>query len=393
MDAVERVLKTINHEEPDRVPAFESIITSSTLMIHYGVIKAPKKPPTTKKSTPIKTKGTPFEIWKKIWENKNVIKAGAKNLYELYRRAGIEIVPSMATGFTRFTLADGRTVNEYGKIFQRELYEKDGTPINGYVGGYIKSFEDYESWEKPDPHWEARLTNFKACRELQEEMNNEIFSVPATGALMEVSWEGFGLETFSRILRKHKQAKTVFDDRGKFALELVKILAENDAKMVILWDDYGFKNGLFMPPKNYRTYVFPWIKQICKAAHERNCKVLLHSDGDLLEIFDDIVKCGIDVINPIESTTANPNYNIFKLHEKYGDKITFAGNLSPIMLAMGDISEIEAYAKKLIRELAPNGGYIFGSGHSINPAVTVDRFEAMQNIRRKHGNYPINVPD
>ncbi|GAG91220.1 unnamed protein product, partial [marine sediment metagenome] len=75
------------------------------------------------------------------------------------------------------------------------------------------------------------------------------------------------------------------------------------------------------------------------------------------------------------------------------DKITFVGNLSPIMLAMGEISEIEDYAKKLIRELAPGGGYIFSSGHSINPAVTVDRFEAMQNIKRKYGTYPINIPN
>jgi uroporphyrinogen decarboxylase len=64
-----------------------------------------------------------------------------------------------------------------------------------------------------------------------------------------------------------------------------------------------------------------------------------------------------------------------------------------VLLAMGEISEIETYAKRLIRELAPNGGYIFGSGHSINPAVTIDRFESMQNIRRKYGNYPINVPN
>ena len=113
--------------------------------------------------------------------------------------------------------------------------------------------------------------------------------------------------------------------------------------------------------------------------------------GDLTEIFDDIINCGVDAINPIEPTTANPDYDIFKLNEKYGDKITFAGNLSPTMLATGEISEIEEYAKKLIRELAPGGGYIFSSGHSINPAVTVDRFEAMHNIRKKFENYPINV--
>ena len=112
-----------------------------------------------------------------------------------------------------------------------------------------------------------------------------------------------------------------------------------------------------------------------------------------MQIFEDIIKCGVDVLNPVESTTANPEYDIFKLNEKFGDKITFAGNLSPIMLAMGEISEIEAYAKRLIRELAPGGGYIFSSGHSINPSVTLDRFEAMHDVKRKYGTYPINVPD
>jgi uroporphyrinogen decarboxylase len=100
----------------------------------------------------------------------------------------------------------------------------------------------------------------------------------------------------------------------------------------------------------------------------------------------------VDAIHPIESTTANPEYDIFKLKEKFGECITLVGNLSPVMLALGEISEIEEYSKKLIRELAPGGGYIFSSGHSINPAVTLDRFEAMQNVKRKFGNYPINIP-
>lgn len=148
-----------------------------------------------------------------------------------------------------------------------------------------------------------------------------------------------------------------------------------------------------MRPNLYRKHIFPWLKQICDTAHKHNCKILLHSDGDLLEIFEDIISCGVDAMHPIESTTANPEYDIFKLNEKFGDKITFVGNLSPVMLAVGEISEIEDYSKRLLRELAPGGGYIFSSGHSIHPAVTLDRFEAMQNIKRKYGTYPINIPD
>ncbi|MHA2391678.1 MAG: uroporphyrinogen decarboxylase family protein [Promethearchaeota archaeon] len=360
MEAPERILTTIEHKEPDVVPAFESAFTNNTIIRHYGM----------------ESKGG----------------RGYKLMYNFFRKVGIDLVLSYVSSHPRKIIERGKGyIDEYGKIMKFEYY-KDGTLILAYHGGHFNSFEDYESWEQPDPNAKYRLEQFLEGRKVQLELNNEIFSIPATGSLMECTWEGFGIEAFSRILSRHQQIKRVFDDRGKFTLELVKILAENDAQMVLLWDDYGFKNGLFMNPHYYREYIFPWLKQICDAAHKRDCKIMLHSDGDILEIFEDIIKCGVDVINPVESSTANPDYDIFKLNEKFGDQITFSGNLSPVMLAMGEIAEIEAYAKRLIRELGPNGGYIFGSGHSINPAVTVERFEAMQNIKRKYGKYPINVP-
>ncbi len=352
-------MKAINHEEPDRVPAFESVFTNYTIMRHYGVDP---------------TKGRGYYI-----------------TYDFFRRAQIDLVLSYVSVFPRKSMKGGY-IDEYGRFMKTEYY-KDGTMILAYHGGSFESFDDYESWEKPNPYSEVRLKQFLLGRDVQKKLKDEVFSIPATGSIFENNWEGFGIETFSRILTNPKQTKKIFDDYGTFTLELVKLLAENDAKVILLWDDYGFKSGLFMPPRNYKKYVFPWLKRICDAAHKRDCKILLHSDGDLSEIFKDIINCGVDAINPIEPTTANPEYDIFKLNKKFGDKITFSGNLNPVMLALGKISEIEEYAKRLIRELAPGGGYIFGSGHSIHPAVTLDRFEAMQNIRRKYGNYPIYIPD
>jgi len=383
MNAQERVLKTINHGEPDRVPYWESAFTNDTIMKHYGVepgglTNIPK---------------LPEKMLKELAGSKQVLKSGYKKAYEFAWRIGEDIVTSVTSLFPRKVLENGVIIDEYGRMMRNEIYEKDGTIIYGYVGGYFKTFEDYESWEQPDPQWDGRVNGYLAGKELQKKMKDEVFSVPATGSLMEVSWEGFGIETFSRIIAKQKQAKKIFDDRGEFTLELVKILAELEAKLILLWDDYGFKNGLFMSPRNYRTYVLPWLKRICEAAHKRDCKILLHSDGDLMEIFEDIIDCGIDALNPIEPTTANPEYDIFKLEEKYGDKITFVGNMSPVTLATGEISEIEAYSKKLIKELAPGGGYIFSSGHSINPAITLDRYLAYINVKNQYGTYPIKVPD
>jgi len=358
MNAPERVLASIDHIEPDRVPAFESAFTNNTIIKHYGVNLSGGR--------------------------------GYKNIYKFFSKVGIDLVLSFVSNYPR-EMFKGGFVDEYGRVMKYE-YAEDKTLILAYHGGHFKSFEDYESWEQPDPNLKSRIDQFLSGKTAQKEVEDTVFSIPASGSLMECAWEGFGMETFSRITGHDKQMKRIFDDRGTFTVELVKILAENDAKMVLLWDDYGFKNGLFMRPSLYRKLIFPWLKQICNAAHKLDCKIFLHSDGDLLEIFEDIVNCGVDAIHPIESTTANPEYDIFKLNEKFGDKITLVGNLSPVMLAIGEISEIEKYSKKLIRELAPGGGYIFSSGHSINPAVTLDRFEAMHNIKRKYGNYPINVP-
>jgi len=389
MDAPTRVMRTIDHEEPDRVPAFESAFTNNTIMAHYGI------PPGGGLASAVRAiRYLPFKNRIANWAlgNRNFQVKAMTNGYEFLRRAKIDIGLSLAALHHR-KIIKGGVIDEFGRIIKFEEYEADGTLISAYHGGYLKSFEDYENWERPDPNEPRRLVAFLAGKEIQEQMNNEILSVPSITGLMEVSWEGFGFETFSRILAKPQQAKRVFDDQGKFSLELTKILAENGAEIILIWDDYGFKNGLFMSPRMYRTYVFPWLKQICDEAHKHGSKILLHSDGDLLMIFDDIVNCGVDALHPIEPTTANPDYDIFKLHETYGDSITFVGNISPVMLAMGSVPEIEEYSKRLIREIAPGGGYIFSSGHSINPAVTLDRWEAVMRVRNKYGTYPIEVPD
>ncbi|KXH72075.1 MAG: hypothetical protein AM326_03880 [Candidatus Thorarchaeota archaeon SMTZ-45] len=387
MDAPTRVLMALNHEEPDRVPAFESAFTNNTIMKSYGI-----EPGAGIKDGYESIKRLPGKdrLANMAFSNQKWLAKGLVDGYELLRRAKIDIGLSYVTHTYRKGI-EGGYIDEFGRIMNVDYYE-DGTLILGYRGGYFKSFEDYEKWKQPSPHEKRRLAAFLAGKQVQEQMNNEILSVPAIGGMMEPAWEPFGIEIFSRILAKPKQAKKIFDDRGNLALELVKILGENGAELVLIWDDYGFKNGLFMSPRNFKTYVLPWLKRICDAAHKRNCKILLHSDGDLTMIFDDIVNCGIDAIHPIEPTTANPDYDIFSLAEKYGDRLTFVGNISPVLLATGEISEIREYSKKLIREIAPGGGYFFSSGHSIVPSVTLDRWEAVMDVREKYGSYPINVP-
>ncbi|MFO8020509.1 MAG: uroporphyrinogen decarboxylase family protein [Promethearchaeia archaeon] len=81
---------------------------------------------------------------------------------------------------------------------------------------------------------------------------------------------------------------------------------------------------------------------------------------------------------------------MFKLQKKYGDQITFIGNVSPQDLAAKGARYIKEYTRKLITNLAPDGGYVLNSGHSINPAVKVENFLAMYDTLKALREYPID---
>jgi uroporphyrinogen decarboxylase len=393
LQARERILNTIDHEEPDRVPSFETSVDNLQVCKYFGekyfideVVRMQKFCYNLCfRNEKLLTRFMNFMTRKDFG-----IKKAIEPWIKLYTKIGFDMITSALCHHPVIFKKDG-WIDEFGRRMTFKKNPKDSMSLLYYTGGFFQNFDDYQQFPPLDPDSISREKMYKTSKKIEENLKEKIFIVPYISGILEATWEGFGIECFSKLLAKRKHIKQVFDDRGKFALELTKRVIEwGETGAIYMTDDYGYKQGLFMSPNNYRNYIIPWIHQITKKAHKAGLKVILHSCGDIFEIFEDLVNAGIDVINPIEPTTANPEYNIFKLHEKYGDKITFCGNLSPQMLATGDSSEVETYAKRLIKELAPNGGFIFSSGHSINPAVKLENFLVMRSTLAKFGKYPLD---
>ena len=394
MDARERVLRTIDHEEPDRIPSFETSVDNIKICEYYGekyFIDEVVKMQRFCFNLCFRSENILNKFMHYMTKKDFAIKKGIEPWIKLYTKIGFDIYTAALCHHPLEFKKDG-WIDEFARRMTFKRNPSDSMAILYYTGGVLKHFEDYEKFPPLNPDDPLRERMYKVSKKIEQELKGKIFVVPFINGIMEATWESFGIENFSKLLASRKEIKTIFDDRGNFSLELAKrVIDWGETGAIYITDDYGYKMGLFMSPKNYRVYVIPWIQRICKTAHKAGLKVILHSCGDIYQIFEDLVNAGIDMINPIEATTANPDYDIFKLHKKFGDKITFCGNLSPQMLATGSNSDVEAYAKRLIQELGPGGGYIFSSGHSINPAVKLENFLAMRNILEKFGNYPINT--
>lgn len=394
MDAQERIIKTINHEEPDRVPSYDGSIDNLAICDHYGC-----KYPFQGAGGLLKvgyyaafgSKKLLSVIVRRLAKRKASIRYALRPLVKLQHKIGIDLLLTPLCLFPRYYNRKGY-IDEFGRVFEFKKNPSDNMDVGYYMGGAIKDFEDYEKFPRLDPDWKMRENAYRVAKEFEEKYNNEVYIAPAIMGMMESTWEGMGLENFSKLLARPKEAKKIFDDRGEFAVEMIKRVIEwGETGAIWFFDDYGYKKGLFMSPRSYNKYVIPWVERMAKTAHKGGLKLLLHSCGDILPILEDLIKAGIDGLNPIEPTTANPDYDIFKLNEKYGDKLCWIGNVSPQDLSDKDPDTIRAYTKRLIKELAPGGGFILASGHTINPAIKLENYLAMRETLEKYCSYPIKV--
>lgn len=62
-------------------------------------------------------------------------------------------------------------------------------------------------------------------------------------------------------------------------------------------EDLGMQVGPMLSPTLFREFVKPIYRQLMTPARERGCIIHMHSDGDVRLLAQDLLECGIDVLN------------------------------------------------------------------------------------------------
>ncbi len=115
---------------------------------------------------------------------------------------------------------------------------------------------------------------------------------------------------------------------------------------------------------------------------------MCHSDGKMTDVLDDLIELGFNGIHPIQ-----PNVmDIRQIKERFGKKLCLLGNLDlEFPLATGTENDVKKEVKRLIRDLAPGGGYMLSSSNSITNFIPVNNFKAMIEGVFEYGKYPVST--
>jgi uroporphyrinogen decarboxylase len=163
-------------------------------------------------------------------------------------------------------------------------------------------------------------------------------------------------------------AHALFDMTRRFSVDAAKRLLRLGVDAIGSASDLGTGSSLLFSPGMFRTYVFPWLKEISDLCHDNGALFHLHSHGHIEAIMDGIVEAGVDIINPI-GPSDNNDLAMFK--ERWGDRITLHGGISTTISGM-DREDIEAHVRDVV-SVGRRGGRFFPRTESGIPPMPVEK--------------------
>ena len=148
-------------------------------------------------------------------------------------------------------------------------------------------------------------------------------------------------------------------------------------------DDWGQQNGLIMGPRLWRRFIKPRMAAMFQKAKEVGKYVMLHSCGNISELFPELIEIGLDIFNTFQPEVMDVNL----IKREYGKDLTFYGGISTQrVLPFASPEEVKAVVREMIRRVGKDGGYIVAPTHAmprdIPPQNVAAFIEAVQNQER-----------
>lgn len=363
MNSKERVLATINHEEPDKVPIDSWM--------------APEIADEMVKLLNVDLNKDEFALAKVLGHDM------------LYRTLGI------CDGFNSIYKKD----RKIGENLYQDAWGIKWKKKSQQYGCYcefaeypLADIKKYNSYKWPDP-MVVEKDGLKMYEELIATCGKDyaiIGAVPCT--IWEGSWYLRGLENFLTDLYTNRDfANELLDRMMKYHLTISKKLVEMGVDIIWWGDDIGCEKGPYISPKLYRKLIKPkqayMVQEVKKI--NKNVKVAYHTDGDIGWALDDLVEIGIDILNPLQPDVNN----VPEIKKRYGKKLTFWGNVDTRhIMSEGTCVDVVEEVKNVIRTLAPGGGLMLGTNHTIQATPrAIDNTMAFYWAAEKFRNYPINL--
>jgi uroporphyrinogen-III decarboxylase len=135
---------------------------------------------------------------------------------------------------------------------------------------------------------------------------------------------------------------------------------------------------MLISPRMWRKYFKPRMAEFVGELRAINpaIKVAYHTDGNVYPIIPELIEIGIDVLNPIQPASMDPE----QVKVEFGDRLCFWGSVDEQhTLPFASPIDVESEILLRLKTLGKGGGLILGPTHHVQLDTPLENFWAMVN--------------
>ena len=149
-------------------------------------------------------------------------------------------------------------------------------------------------------------------------------------------------------------------------------------------EDMGGQEDLMISPAHIREFLLPGMKKIIEYIHSQGAYAFHHNDGSIRRIIPDMVRAGIDILNPIQWRSTNMDR--LKIKKDFGNDVILHGAMdNQHTLPFGSVEDVQSEVLDNLHILGAGGGYILAPCHNIQPITPIENILAMYQTGYEYG--------
>ncbi len=349
MNHKQRVLKALNHEQPDRVPMF-----------YWGVPE---------------------------FTAKMISQLGFSGIDEMLEFLDVDF-RSVEPAYTGPSLIDGEKgikTDIWGVEYQLaghgdlQYWDAFKFPLKDVTD--IEVLNNYP-WPTTD------LFDFSSLdAQCEKYRNYAIMSAPgfSSPGLFRIVQRLLGRDAFLDVMMYHPRFFKVLTEKiTDFYTDFIDkffSVTGNRVDFIRIADDLGAESGLIISTDTWDTYVRPAIDKFAALPKQIGVNVYMHSCGAVRKLLPDFISAGVSVLDPIQTRTAGMSPEGLK--KDFGHLITFSGALDEeLLLRKGTPQRVKEGVNELLEIMAAGGGFFLGPSHKLKVETPVENVTAMYEAAR-----------
>jgi uroporphyrinogen decarboxylase len=205
------------------------------------------------------------------------------------------------------------------------------------------------------------------------------------GHIYETAWQIRGYEAFlTDMIERPAWAECLLERLKERNMAKCVAYARAGADLIRCGDDVANQKALMFAPDLWQRMMLSRWREIWQRVHEIHptCQIFYHSDGNILAIVGELIKAGVNILNPLQPECLD----IDAVHRRYGDRLTLDGCIgTQSTMPFGSPDDVRRRVCEVIARYGQHGGLIIAPTHVLEPDVPLENVDALFEACREYG--------